>query len=500
MSPTPARPVVETRSGPVRGRRKRGVSAFKGIPYAAPPFGPNRLLAPQPVVPWQEIRDAGDYGPTVPKAAYRAPFDTLLEEPVIEGVECLNLNVWTPDHEATHLPVLVWIHGGAYRNGTGAIALYDGTSFARHGAVCVTLNYRLGIDGFLLLDDAPNNRGLLDILSALDWVQDNIRRFGGNPRKVTLFGQSAGAMAVITLLAMPRAQGLFRRAIAQSGAGHRVVAYPDAARVTRDIAKRVGTSPTREGISAVPLNRLYAAQYQQVISIHQAPARWGGVGITMMPFAPTIDRSTLPRDPFEAIAAGVGAQVDLLIGNNSDEQLFFLVPPGIIDKIGPVIVDAALRVYGAVPARIRHAYETRAGSAGELLSAAATDFFFRVPDVRLAEARHASGGKTWMYEFAWRSPQFDGRLAACHYLEVPFVFDNLDAVGAHELTGADPPQHLADEMHGRWLAFARTGNPGWARYTPKHRAVMVFDEISSVTYDPRSQERAAWDNGDWRDA
>ena len=174
-------PVINTAQGRARGAVENGVASYKGLPYAAPPFGALRFKAPAPPEPWKGVRDATSFGPTVPKAAYRLPFAGILEEPVIEGEDCLNLNVWTPKGGGEGLPVLVWIHGGAYRNGSGAISTYDGSAFARDGAVCVTLNYRLGIDGFLVLDDAPDNRGLLDIVAALELIKENIAAFGGDP-------------------------------------------------------------------------------------------------------------------------------------------------------------------------------------------------------------------------------------------------------------------------------------------------------------------------------
>jgi para-nitrobenzyl esterase len=482
-------PVVELAQGSVRGSARGGVASYKGIPYAAAPYGRLRFKAPAPPRTWSGVRDATTFGPTVPKAPYRLPYSGILEEPVIAGQECLNLNVWTPEGGGEGLPVLVWIHGGAYRNGTGAIAMYDGGAFARDGAVCVTLNYRLGVDGFLVLDDAPANRGLLDMVAALEWIQENIAAFGGDPGKVTVFGQSAGAMAVTTLMAMPAARGLFQRVIAQSGVGHRTVRREDAARVTRELAKRAGVAPTREGFSAVPLDTLYTTQFQLTQDIPKTAIRWGEIGITMMPFAPVLDDDSLPVEPFEAMRGGAAADVDLLLGSNTDEHRFFLVPPGLMDELDDLFVNAALRVYGAKPGRLREAYEGRFVNAGELFAAAATDFFFRLPDVRLAEARDA---RTWMYEFAWRSPQYAGRLQACHYLEVPFVFDTLGATGCAAVTGDEPPQALADEMHARWLRFAATGDPGWPAYTGERRAVMTFDLESGVVEDPRPGERAAW--------
>ena len=383
-------PVVQTAQGGARGAVEDGVASFKGLPYAAPPFGALRFKAPAPPKPWKAIRDATTFGPTVPKAPYRLPYAGLLDEPVIDGDDCLNLNVWTPQGGGEKLPVLVWIHGGAYRNGSGAVSTYDGSAFARDGAVCVTLNYRLGIDGFLMLDDAPNNRGLLDVVAALAWVKENIAAFGGDPDRVTIFGQSAGAMAVTTLLAMPSAQGLFKRVITQSGVGDRVMSHEDAAKVTQDLAKRLGAPPNREGFGAVPLDKLYAGQFALTQDIPRAPMRWGRIGITMMPFAPVLDEESLPLDPLDAARSGVGADVELLMGSNTDEHRFFLVPPGLLDQLDDSFVNAALQIYGGHPDQLREAYDERFSTAGELFAAAASDFFFRLPDIYFAEARGAS--------------------------------------------------------------------------------------------------------------
>ncbi len=229
--------VVKTRSGEVRGSVVEGVNTFKGIPYAAPPFGTHRFRPPQPVESWSGVRDALTYGPTVLKPPYFPPFDVLLEEPAIPGEDCLNLNIRSPDLGQANLPVMVWIYGGAFANGTGAVTLYDGSRFARDGVVCVTINYRLGVDGFLYLGDGQVNLGLLDQIAALQWVQENIAAFGGDPGNVTIFGESAGGMSVGTLLSMPRAKGLFRRAIGESGAGHHVISSATALNISQYLAK-----------------------------------------------------------------------------------------------------------------------------------------------------------------------------------------------------------------------------------------------------------------------
>ena len=250
---------VEVSGGPVRGSADAGIARFLGIPYAAAPFGPNRMRPPQPVEPWDGVRDATDYGPTSPKGDYPPQYRTLLPERDIPGTECLNLNVWTPaDAVGTgRLPVLVWIHGGSFMNGSGANHEYDGTAFARDGVVCVTINYRLGAEGFLYVDGDAGagtaNLGLQDQVAALRWVQDNIAAFGGDPARVTVAGESAGAMSVTTLLAMPSARGLFARAITQSGAAAHTLTPETGLLVSRVLAERLGVEATREAIAAVDL-------------------------------------------------------------------------------------------------------------------------------------------------------------------------------------------------------------------------------------------------------
>src|SRR5713226_5163310 len=252
--------IVRTRQGVVRGSMAEGVATFKGIPYAAPPFGPNRFQPPRPAQSWEGVRIAVEYGHVPPQPPYAPPFDQLLGDPGLPGEDCLNLNVWTPDPSGGGLPVMVWIHGGAFMRGSGALPTYDGSRFARDGVVCVTINYRLGADGFLYLGDGIANLGLLDQIAALIWVQENIAAFGGDSDNVTIFGESAGAFSVSTLLSMPRAWGLFRRVIAQSGAGHHVISPATAQRVGQYLAEKLGVEPTSEAIAAAPVDRLLQAQ------------------------------------------------------------------------------------------------------------------------------------------------------------------------------------------------------------------------------------------------
>jgi para-nitrobenzyl esterase len=494
---TATTPTVQTSGGAVRGTVRDGVHAFLGIPYAAPPFGPRRFAAPQPPERWDGVRSATEYGPTVPKPPYAPPYDVLLPEPQIPGEDCLNLNVWTPDPGASGLPVFVWIHGGAFVNGSGAVPVYDGTAFARDGVVCVTINYRLGVDGFLqFADDGPANRGLLDQVAALRWVQENIAAFGGDPARVTIGGESAGAMSVGSLLSIPSARGLFRQAVAQSGAGHHALTAATATRIGGYVAERLNVPATREALAAVPVGQLIAAQQGLAaeVALMPDPGRFGEVAANLMAFEPVIDGDVLPDLPIRAIAAGSARDVAVLVGANRDEQRLFLVPNGVVDMVTDQLLQLAVAGYGLPADRALEVYRAArpGGTPGDLLADIATDWFFRLPAIRLAEAQ-APGGRAWVYEFSWPSPQFSGRLGACHALELGFTFDTLEHEAHGALMGTAAPQELADAMHGAWVRFVTDGDPGWAPYETRRRPVQDFGEKVQVVDDPRGAERALWD-------
>ncbi|MCQ4079618.1 carboxylesterase family protein [Streptomyces sp. RB6PN25] len=491
-------PMVSTRSGSVRGISTGTVAVFKGIPYAQPPVGARRFAPPQPAVPWDGIRDATVYGPTAPKAPYVPPYDQLVPEAGTPGDDYLNLNIWTPDPAGSGLPVMVFIHGGAFTNGSGAVPAYDGSRFARDGVVCVTLNYRLGADGFLVLGDNPANLGLLDQIAALTWVSENIASFGGDPGNVTVFGESAGAMSIAVLLAMDAARGLFRRAILESGAGHHALTPGTARLIGTRLAEKLGVEPTLAGIADVPVDRVTRAQQELRAEIvaRPDPALWGQAALNQVPFLPVIDGETLTALPAERIAAGAGAGVDILIGHNTDEFRFYLVPTGAIDLVEEWQLRRSAAAYGLLVDEALAVYRAgRPGATpGDLLAAVTTDWFFAIPALRLAEAHAACGAaRTYLYEFAWQSPAFDGRIGACHVAELGFVFDNLHDKGLAPLIGERPPQQLADTMHAAWVAFATSGDPGWAGYGADHRTVMRFDTVSRTVTDPRPMERALWE-------
>ncbi|CAM5294723.1 carboxylesterase/lipase family protein [Streptomyces cyaneofuscatus] len=489
--------IVEARArtvqGTVRGAVERGVAVFRGIPYAAAPVGARRFRAPEPPEPWEGVRDALAFGPTAPKRPYAPPLDRLLPDPAVEGEEWLNLNVWTPSTEgaeggerAEGLPVLVWIHGGSLLHGSSAVPVYDGSAFARDGVVLVSVNYRLGVEGFGLFPDAPANRGLLDQLAALEWVRENIAGFGGDPDRVTVAGESAGAVSIGALLATDRAAGLFRRAVLQSGAPAALT--PDAARGTTElIARRLGVPATAAAFAAVDPAALLTAQ-TEVTS--------GGNPLTgRNSFQLVVDGELLTQDPAEALRTGpAAAGIDLLMGTNTEEYRLWFVPGGLTERISRLKLRLALLKF-KVPNATARTYRSNRPDAtpGELLGALATDLLLRVPLNRLADARAGAPGSTYVYEFGWPSPV--QRLGACHALELGFVFDTLAHPDTMALTGPDAPQELADAMHRAWVEFATTGDPGWPSWDASRPVRFFGPGAPALVLAPRDDELRSWGRG-----
>lgn len=497
--------IVQTRAGSMRGAHVDGIHVFRGIPYAAAPVAAFHFRPPQPANAWSGVRDALTFGPKPLQPTAPPEVDAMLADPSTVGEDCLNLNIWTRSLGDARLPVMVWIPGGAFEFGSGAA--YDGSRFARDGVVCVSINYRVGAEGFLYLGEGHANFGLLDQIAALAWVRDNIAAFGGDPDNVTVFGESAGAMSIGVLLAMPAARGLFRRAILQSGAAHAIMSTEAAAKMARALADKLGVSMKQNAFAAVSPERVLAAQTSVKADIlsDPDPDRWGGEAVaTLMPFHPVIDGAIVPSAPIERIAAGANAHVDIIAGSNTDDWKIFALANGLTavsDEVLRGLVGAhgfkALAAYGLDSERALAGYRARrpGASGADVLAAVQTDWWCRLPAIRLAEARAHAPAATYMYEFAWPSPAGGGLFGACHGLEIPFVFDTLDK-GAVQmmgpLLGDAPPQSLADAMHRAWIAFASTGEPGWPRYEPGRRATMRFDRVTKVVDDPRAWERDFW--------
>ena len=496
MSDSMQAPTVTVQGGVLEGRRSGGVCAFLGVPYAAAPFGADRMRPPQPVVSWTGTRDATEYGPTAPKGDYPPQYQKLFPEVVIAGDECLNLNVWTPDPQSSGLPVLVWIHGGSFMNGSGSVGAYDGTAFARDGIVCVTINYRLAAEGFLFLDDGVANLGLLDQLAALRWVQDNIAAFGGDPGRVTVAGESAGAMSVTTLLAMPKAEGLFAQAIAQSGAAAHTLP-PDLARTVGGyLADALGVAPTRDAVKQVPLETLVHAAAELVVEVQTTPdpAKWGQLALSLLPFAPVVDGTVLPAHPLEAFGAGQAGGIPLMIGSNRDEARLCLVAADTIDLIDDATLTGATAAYGLTPDGLAVYRANRPdASAGDLLAAVISDWFFRIPALRVAEARAGAPAPTWVYRFDHPEPAANRRLGACHAVEIPFVFDTTARDEVWPLIGDTPSSATAEAAHRAWVSFITEGAPGWSPYDPATRSTGLFTDKLTQASDPSGDERALWD-------
>jgi para-nitrobenzyl esterase len=484
MRSSQTNPVVRTVHGAVRGRYEHGVAVFRGIPYAAPPFGPGRFRPPLPPEPWDGVRDAGSFGPTAPKPPYSEAFARYLSDPVIDGDDCLNLNVWTPEPgPGARLPVLVWLHGGALTRGSSAVPVYDGSTFARDGVVCVSINYRLGVEGYGLFPDAPANAGLRDQIAALQWVRDSIAAFGGDPDRVTVAGQSAGAISTGALLAAPRAQGLFRRAVLQSGAPE-ATDRDKVRRMVRRMAARLRIPATAAAFAAADRAQLLRAQAE--VGRFSSPVL-GGPG-----FGLVVDGDVLPRDPLEALLDGDAAPgVDLLMGWTRDEYRLWLVPGGLlerVDRLGAVaLAGARARCRcGNEVVRGYRALRPDAGAA-ETVGQLVTDHLLRIPMHRLADARPAS---SHVYEFAWPS-NLPG-LGACHALELGFVFDSGDGPDARRLAGEGAPQELADAMHGAWVRFVETGDPGWEAWDATHPVRVFGDGAPHTAHGPLDAEYDLW--------
>jgi len=495
--------VVRTTAGLVRGAAglTPGITAFRGIPYAAPPIGPLRLRPPRPPKPWVGERAVAEPGPVAPQR--QGPLERAFGGYGKADEDCLSVNVWTPGADtAAARPVLVWVHGGSFTTGAGAIPWYDGSRLAARGdVVVVTFNYRLGALGFLHLADlggeewaGSGNLGLLDQVAALRWVRENIAAFGGDPERVTAFGESAGAMSITTLLAMPCAEGLFSRAILQSGAATFVQEADTATALAVNVLDELGVPHDDLGrLAEVPVDVILDAQAA-------AGGRRAGVGLA---FVPVIDGATLPAHPEEALAAGAAAGVPVLAGTTRDEmRLFSAVAP---DAFAAEDEAALVRHVAAIPdvgpghaevivAAYRHRWPEV--SPAELHVIIHTDHAFRRPAQRLCTIQAKGGAGAWAYWFTWPSPILGGLLGSFHGLDIPFVFDNLAQPGIEMLTGGgEHLQELADRMAGAWLAFARDGDPGWPAYDPvAERATMRFDLPPELLEDPDPDLRRAWES------
>ncbi len=507
--------VVETTAGKLRGLSADGIHAFKGIPYGAPTSGGNRFMAPQKPQGWAGVRDAFDYrghAPQMPgRAKHRPELETVLGPPdlTLESEDCLSLNVWTPGlSDGAKRPVMVWLHGGAFAYGSGNCAVTDGANLARRGdVVVVSVNHRLNIFGFLDLGEIggecfahSGNAGVLDLVASLEWVRDNIAAFGGDPGNVTIFGESGGGGKVSVLLAMPKARGLFHRAVIQSGATIRVS--------TRERANLLADAVLRElGVPSKNVARLQDVPAEVLAGAIAAASRAAGKRayplLDRYDFGPVADGIDLPQQPFDPAAPAIADDIPLLIGGTHEESGYFLADDDEIWEgrlTGELFRNRITAVAGPDASRIIDCYRTMYPQEPleKALIAALTGSNFWVRTVLLAERKAARrGAPIYMYSLNWRSPSHGGRLMAHHAMDLPFVFDNTEIPGTTK--GAPGAADLAAIMSATWANFARTGNPAgvalpaWPTFTAEARATMVFDRECHVVTDPERDARLLWE-------
>jgi para-nitrobenzyl esterase len=506
-------PIATTRQGKLEGDDDRGIEVFRGIHYAAPPIGRLRFRPPQPPATWSGTHEATRFQHVAPQASPVMPLVGRLIGGGGRGEseDCLTLNLWTPGVDRRRRPVLVFLHGGAFVMGSGSTPLYSGRRLARRGdVVVVTLNYRLGALGALNLralrpadPDAGSNQGLRDQIAALAWVRDNVAEFGGDPENVTIFGESAGAMSVGTLLGAPAAQGLFHRAIAQSGAAHNVSSREQAGEIAELFLRELGLTATDErGLAEVPVRAILRAQVS--LAILRAMRR----GI--LAWQPSVDGDVLAAEPLDGIARGVSKSVPLLVGTNRDEWNLFLIgdrdgrrldAAGLHRRLeralpgaganGRSRADLALEAYRAARSR------RGAGSPTRLWSAFQSDRIFHYPAAKLAEAKLAHGAPVYSYLFAFGPPL----LGACHGLELPFVFGTLREPLLRPVLGwSAAARDLAHAMQDAWIAFARSGRPGhpdlpdWPAYDTARRSTMLLGRHPRAEEAPFDDERVFWES------
>lgn len=465
-------PIVSTASGAVEGFTASGVHTFRGVPFARAPVGPDRFSAPSRPDPWDRVRSATAFGPTAPQPLVTVPIPQI----IIEGDAFLHVNVHTPEIGSAGLPVLVWIHGGGMVQGSNADPWTQGEGLARRGIVVVSMNYRLGVEGFLPLEDAPHNRGVLDWIAGLEWVQENVAAFGGDPARVTVGGHSAGSAAVLTLMTLPEASGTFERVLAMSGVPWNLPYLDESIATGKELAARLDVPRTREGLASKPLDEVLAVQAElaPVAGIKGFPPpleafhQMTGFRQTL---GPAVDGGLVPVSPVDAIRDGAGASRALMIGSTSEEA------DALISILGTNLDQnecrAALMEVGVDEASADRWFTTVDGATpAARLGAALTARNFRSPLLAVAEHRNQAAAKTFVYESSFRPPT---PIGAVHGYDLPFFFDTLASEGAELLSGDDPPHDLRDEMVDALICFVETGDPGWDPYGKAGPISMAFD-------------------------
>ncbi|HXY79485.1 MAG TPA: carboxylesterase/lipase family protein [Candidatus Bathyarchaeia archaeon] len=501
-----AGPIVQTKYGKVRGVSADSVQIFKGIRYGASTEGAARFMPPQPPKSWTGVFDALQYGAMAPQNLSAATGSDIriamgdIFGPGGVGEDCLVLNVWTPRLRGKR-PVMVWLHGGGYTGGSDGAPTYDGTNLARkRDVVVVGINHRLNVFGYLYLGGVggekyadSGNVGMLDCVLALEWVRDNIARFGGDPNNVTIFGESGGGGKVSVLMAMPPAKGLFHKAIVESGSTLRVSTREEADAAARKFLAKLNIAPDRvDDLQKVPM-----AQMLDALKTMTGP--------NSIRLGPVVDGRSLPRQPFDPDAPAQSANIPMLIGTNGTESTALL---GIADaslfSLNEADMRTKLKTYlhltdDSLLDSLIATYEKARPNASpsDIYFAVTTDRMMRMNATTQAERKAAQGAApAYMYIFDWRSPVLGGKLRSPHGIELAFVFDNTDKTTGMNGMGADLAP-LAEKVSSAWAAFARTGNPNspglphWPAYDTKSRATLIFNDECKVVNDPGRDERLA---------
>ena len=494
-------PVVDTAQGKVQGLKNDGVDVFLGLPYAAPPVGPLRFKAPQPATSWQGIYDATTmgapcmqmYSPSGPNTSdltrqLQTVFPTA-GEAKIDNEDCLYLNVWTPRADTAQRPVMVWFHGGGYAYGSGGWPVYNGRNLAAKGdVVVVTVNHRLNAFGYSYLGDKDagfsnsGNVGNLDLIASLEWVRDNIARFGGDPDNVTIMGESGGGSKVSHLLATPAANGLFDKAIIQSGPGVTTGKKADAAKLAADLMAKLGASTVAE-LQAVPAEAMLEAARAVL-----PPRAMAGGGPN---FGPIADGVVLAGDPFLPAAPAQSKAVPVLIGYNKDEMTIFNASQPWFGRLDAATLDTMAQGMGPeAEATVAWLKAQKPGESPTYIANSAMTWRFAQGSYTIADQiARAGGAPVFVYKLTWETPVAGGVLRSPHTLDLPLMFANVDASRA--LVGeGDAPETMATMMSDAWLGFAKTGTPAspllptWPAYTLKNRPVMELDLTPQVVNDP----------------
>ncbi|MHA1239152.1 MAG: carboxylesterase/lipase family protein [Promethearchaeota archaeon] len=491
---------IETEYGKIQGYIDKDIKVFKGIPYAEPPINQLRFDPPREKEPWNNVLVANKFG----VSSFQGPdiakglFGQLTEQ---EEDNCLTLNIWTPETDDKKRPVMLWIHGGGFIYSGSSKAIYDGTLLADRGnIVVVTINYRLGIFGFLNIPNITSNVGMLDQVAAIKWVKSNIEHFGGDPDNLTIFGESAGAYSVVTLMTMPAAKGLFHRAIAQSP----YIFEPEPTiRTTKNVMKRLNLEfDDIDVLRKLPAKKLNSIQNEYISDMVGTPESF------YSNFRPSIDNESIPQHPFKALTEGKAKDIDLLIGTNQDEATFFTFFDPNFKELKEEGLNSQIKMeldrlaFGSnTDSFIEQYTKIRKGKMPidpiDIYNAIFTDLYYRIPAIKTAESQLTHNSNIFFYLLNWCSPTFK---SACHSIDLPLTFGYFNPIVKDFVGNLKAANIVSNKMMDAWINFATLGDvnintiPEWPRYELENRSTMIIGPEFKVVKDPFGNERKLWEN------